>query len=72
MNQNEIYDYLRVNGPSTVPEMTVAMGYDTASGRNIMHHKVAQLRKWNMVRVVGVKMLGKHNTNVWAAVTGDE
>ena len=22
--------------------------------------------------VVGVKMLGKHNTNVWAAVTGDE
>ena len=73
MNQRDIYEYLRRHGPSTVPEITVALGCDSASGRNTMHHKVAQLRTWNMVEIVGVKGAdGRHPTNVWAAVSCDD
>lgn len=73
MNQRDIYEFLRRNGPSTVPELTAALWEDSTSNRITMHHKVQQLRKWNMVEAVGVKGAdGRHPTKIWAAVAVDE
>lgn len=72
MNQDDIHEYLRTNGPSTVPEMAAALGTDTTGCRNTIHHKITQLRKWNLVEIVGEKGTGgRHPTKVWAAVADE-
>lgn len=71
MRQSDVYDYLKVHGPSTIIQIAMGMkGYgwndaDKREARKAMY----KLKGWGMVRVIGTRKVdGGRTANVWEAV----
>ena len=73
MNQQDVYHTLCRVGPSTVPELVIVFGDNGPHARNILHQRVSQLRKWGMVREIGMRYDDpRHPAKIWEAVVSDD
>lgn len=69
MNQADIYEFLVANGPSTVREIAEGLTVCSATGKSNIRSRLAQLEKWDKVRVVGTVEANPGNRAcVWEAV----
>ncbi len=69
MNQEDIYNFLVANGPSTAAEIAEAFTGSPTKGRTNVQNKLYQLEKWDKVSVVdSVKANPGNTAKVWGAV----
>ena len=70
MRQDDLLDYLKVHGPMTATQIAMGMyGYEwTKLNVTNIRKKLYRLKRWQMVQVVGTRMVEGNQTNVWGAV----
>ena len=72
MNQDDVYNYLICNGPHVVSDIAADLSGNADRDRLAVHRKIAQLRKWGMVRPYGTVHVNPGNDAVvWEAVADE-
>lgn len=69
MNQSDVYNYLIENGPCTVSDIAMGLTGNPGKSKASVRDRLAQLEKWEKVRVVGtVEMNPGNSARLWEAV----